>query len=328
MLGLALRPRARGAHRGRAQARRLACECVVSRSEVQLQAVVRGRDRATTSRRGECRRQGRRVRDPGARARFIVELRGSYSGVMGLPLYETGQLLDKCPVRDRRRSSLTSRRRKRASRSLRSAWCRSCWSSAPRAAAWSAASTPGASRGCCPACSRRSSTSAWSAPRSCTSPTSAARAAKRQKPIEKHARRGRAAAGAGGEGPDRLQGRAPVDADLDRRAACSSTCRTTRISASRRRSRTRAAARRCASGCSELVPADEKGGFIVRTLAESATEEELRADLDYLRSLWQRDPRALRAEELRALRSRGCCTRTCRSSQRVLRDMVSAETAA
>src|SRR5207237_4103058 len=29
----------------------------------------------------------------------------------------------------------------------------------------------------------------------------------------------------------------------------------------------------------ELVPAAEKGGFIVRTLAETATEEELRADL-------------------------------------------------
>jgi septum formation protein len=31
----------------------------------------------------------------GRAARFVVELRGSYSGVMGLPLYETGMLLDK-----------------------------------------------------------------------------------------------------------------------------------------------------------------------------------------------------------------------------------------
>jgi septum formation protein len=31
----------------------------------------------------------------GRAARFIVELRGSYSGVMGLPLYETSALLDK-----------------------------------------------------------------------------------------------------------------------------------------------------------------------------------------------------------------------------------------
>jgi septum formation protein len=31
----------------------------------------------------------------GRAARFVVELRGSYSGVMGLPLYETSQLLDR-----------------------------------------------------------------------------------------------------------------------------------------------------------------------------------------------------------------------------------------
>jgi len=36
----------------------------------------------------------------GRAARFVVELRGSYSGVMELPLYETAQLLDK--LRERR----------------------------------------------------------------------------------------------------------------------------------------------------------------------------------------------------------------------------------
>ena len=36
----------------------------------------------------------------GRAARFIAELRGSYSGVMGLPLYETSQLLEK--LRERR----------------------------------------------------------------------------------------------------------------------------------------------------------------------------------------------------------------------------------
>jgi septum formation protein len=36
----------------------------------------------------------------GRAARFVVEIRGSYSGVMGLPLYETSQLLEK--VRERR----------------------------------------------------------------------------------------------------------------------------------------------------------------------------------------------------------------------------------
>jgi septum formation protein len=34
----------------------------------------------------------------GRAARFIVELHGSYSGVMGLPLYETAQLLEKLPL--------------------------------------------------------------------------------------------------------------------------------------------------------------------------------------------------------------------------------------
>lgn len=35
----------------------------------------------------------------GRAARYIIELRGSYSGVMGLPLYETAQLLDKLAAR-------------------------------------------------------------------------------------------------------------------------------------------------------------------------------------------------------------------------------------
>ena len=75
----------------------------------------------------------------------------------------------------------------------------------------------------------------------------------------------------------------------------------------------------------ELVPADEKGGFIVRTLAESAGEEELRADLDYLRQIW------------RAIRGRsGDCAGSPKPqllyqdlslAERVLRDMASADTA-
>jgi ribonuclease G len=71
----------------------------------------------------------------------------------------------------------------------------------------------------------------------------------------------------------------------------------------------------------ELLPADEKGGFIVRTLAESASEEELRADLDYLRHLWSvirersvgADPPQLLYQDLSL-------------AQRVMRDMVSAQT--
>jgi ribonuclease G len=75
----------------------------------------------------------------------------------------------------------------------------------------------------------------------------------------------------------------------------------------------------------ELVPADEKGGFIVRTLGEAASEEELRADLEYLRNLWQ------------VIRSRWAQSQGAGSprllyqdlslAQRVLRDMVTAQTA-
>ena len=35
----------------------------------------------------------------GRAARFVIELRGSYSGVMGLPLYETAELLEKLALR-------------------------------------------------------------------------------------------------------------------------------------------------------------------------------------------------------------------------------------
>ncbi len=37
----------------------------------------------------------------------------------------------------------------------------------------------------------------------------------------------------------------------------------------------------------QLVPSDENGGFIVRTMAENATDEALAADIAYLRRLWQ-----------------------------------------
>jgi ribonuclease G len=73
----------------------------------------------------------------------------------------------------------------------------------------------------------------------------------------------------------------------------------------------------------ELVPAEEKGGFIVRTLAETATEEELRADLDYLRHLWS---------VIRERSVEGGATpprllyQDLSLAQRVLRDMVTVQT--
>ena len=72
----------------------------------------------------------------------------------------------------------------------------------------------------------------------------------------------------------------------------------------------------------ELVPADEKGGFIVRTLAEAAGEEELRADLAYLRELWKAvAERSLGAEPPKLI------YQDLSLAQRVLRDMVTAATA-
>jgi septum formation protein len=49
---------------------------------------------------GECDDKAGAYAIQGRGARFVMELRGSYSGVMGLPLYETSQLLEK--LRDRR----------------------------------------------------------------------------------------------------------------------------------------------------------------------------------------------------------------------------------
>ena len=72
----------------------------------------------------------------------------------------------------------------------------------------------------------------------------------------------------------------------------------------------------------ELLPADEKGGFIVRTRAESASEDELRADIDYLCHLWSViQERALGAAPPQLL------YQDLSLAQRVLRDMVSAGTA-
>jgi ribonuclease G len=74
----------------------------------------------------------------------------------------------------------------------------------------------------------------------------------------------------------------------------------------------------------DLVPPEEKGGFIVRTLAESASEEALRADLEYLRHLWQvireRSTENAGASPPRLL------YQDLSLAQRVLRDMVSADT--
>jgi ribonuclease G len=72
----------------------------------------------------------------------------------------------------------------------------------------------------------------------------------------------------------------------------------------------------------ELLPLEEKGGFIIRTLAESATEEDLRADLDYLRNLWK----VIRERSLGATPP-AALYQDLSLAQRVLRDTVVSDTA-
>jgi len=66
-----------------------------------------------------------------------------------------------------------------------------------------------------------------------------------------------------------------------------------------------------------LIPPDETGGYIVRTVAEDAGEEDLRADIEYLRKRWLqiRDASAKVPPETQLYQELSL-------SQRVLRDMV------
>jgi ribonuclease G len=72
-----------------------------------------------------------------------------------------------------------------------------------------------------------------------------------------------------------------------------------------------------------IIPAEEKGGFIVRTMAEAATEEELRTDVDYLRRLWH-DIR----ERAGTAKAPSLLHQDLSLAQRVLRDLADAHTGA
>jgi septum formation protein len=74
-------------------------EVALSTSEVQLKALSKD-DIAQYVASGEGDDKAGAYGIQGRAARFVVEIRGSYSGIMGLPLYETSQLLDK--LRERR----------------------------------------------------------------------------------------------------------------------------------------------------------------------------------------------------------------------------------
>lgn len=69
-------------------------ECAVSVSAVRFKALSRDEiERYVAS--GECKDKAGAYAIQGRAARFVSELRGSFSGVVGLPLYETAQLLDR-----------------------------------------------------------------------------------------------------------------------------------------------------------------------------------------------------------------------------------------
>ena len=70
------------------------------------------------------------------------------------------------------------------------------------------------------------------------------------------------------------------------------------------------------------LPADENGGYIIRTSAEEATEADLRTDIDYLRKRWQqiKDASGKVPPETQLYQELSL-------GQRVLRDVVTEETA-
>jgi len=71
----------------------------------------------------------------------------------------------------------------------------------------------------------------------------------------------------------------------------------------------------------QLLPPDEKGGFIIRTMAEAATDAELAADIAYLRKLW-----AGIQERARSATALTLLYQDLNLSLRVLRDFVNDET--
>ncbi|MGD9787827.1 MAG: ribonuclease G [Sulfuricellaceae bacterium] len=71
----------------------------------------------------------------------------------------------------------------------------------------------------------------------------------------------------------------------------------------------------------ELLPTDEKGGYIIRTVAEGASDEELAADIEYLRKLWANITEAARAAPPKTLLYQDLSL-----PLRVLRDFITDDT--
>jgi ribonuclease G len=72
----------------------------------------------------------------------------------------------------------------------------------------------------------------------------------------------------------------------------------------------------------QVLPADHKGGYIVRTMAEAATDDELRADVTYLDKLWNN-----LQQQAQRLPPPSLLYKELDISLRVLRDFVNEETA-
>ena len=79
-------------------------ECVLSVSEVEFKPLSADEIRQYCAT-GECDDKAGAYAIQGRAAQFVVELRGSFSGVMGLPLYETAQLLEKMGAQRERRNT-------------------------------------------------------------------------------------------------------------------------------------------------------------------------------------------------------------------------------
>jgi ribonuclease G len=72
----------------------------------------------------------------------------------------------------------------------------------------------------------------------------------------------------------------------------------------------------------KLLPPEEKGGFIIRTMAEDASEADLHMDIDYLRKTWSTITEQSKARPVPALLYQDLSL-----AQRVLRDFVNEGTA-
>ena len=78
-------------------------ECAMSVSEVEFK-VLSPEDIRQYVATGECDDKAGAYAIQGRAAQFVAALRGSFSGVMGLPLYETAQMLERMGVQRDRRS--------------------------------------------------------------------------------------------------------------------------------------------------------------------------------------------------------------------------------